>query len=324
MSGWEKFKKFIKNPGPWLWAFLAAFAVCAAAAVIVALIWNGTNPVSYFLYALMLALAIYCICAGAKPAKACIIKKLHSNRLTANLISDYGYRTVMFSLVSAVISGAYALFLAVLGAVYSSAWYGLFGGYYIVLTAMRALVIFGAHRIGKKYAKGQAARARTKLYFGCGAMLIVLALAFTALASVLMFGGRAAAFGLYGAIIMACYTFYKIIISAINALKTRKYRNFTLQSLRNINFADALVSLFALEIAMIATVGAAQAEDMTALNIAMGGVVFALTFGLGVYMMASAAVRLKKLTSAVGISEEVSEQKSENGERQTVEERDYE
>ena len=72
----------------------------------------------------------------------------------------------MFSLVSAVISGAYALFLAVLGAVYSSAWYGLFGGYYIVLTAMRALVIFGAHRIGKKYAKGQAARARTKLYFG--------------------------------------------------------------------------------------------------------------------------------------------------------------
>ena len=75
---------------------------------------------------------------------------------------------------------------------------------------------------------------------------------------------------------------------------------------------------------MIATVGAAQAEDMTALNIAMGGVVFALTFGLGVYMMGSAAVRLKKLTSAVGIPEEVSEQKSENGERQTVEERDYE
>lgn len=49
MKKGEKLKNFLKHPGVWLWAFYAALAFFGAACIIVAVLWNGENPVAYSL-----------------------------------------------------------------------------------------------------------------------------------------------------------------------------------------------------------------------------------------------------------------------------------
>ena len=87
-------------------------------------------------------------------------------------------------------------------------------------------------------------------------------------------------------------------VSAINAVKVKKFGDYGLQSLRNINFADALVSIFALQMAMVATFGGADDGGMYILNIFVGAFVFIATFALGIFMIVRAATRLNKLPSA--------------------------
>lgn len=299
MGRWQKFKNFIRRPGKWIWAFYGALALCAVASVLIAVFVNGANPVSYSLYAAMLALLIYCICVSVRPAREYVRAFVARHGLTSRLAADYGFRTFVFSVVGLAVCAVYGIYLAVAGLALGSAWHGFFAGYYIVLTLLRGAMLGGKLRIGRRYGGGpQAARtaerARAKLYLGCGAMFAVLAIAFSSLAGILIFSGRPSMFGIYGAIAMAVYTFYKIIVSAINVLKTKKMHDFTLQALRNISFADALVSVFALQIAMQATFGGSGESSMRALNIAMGIVVFAFTLGLGIYMIVRSAIELKR------------------------------
>lgn len=299
MTRWQKFKNFIRRPGKWIWAFYGALLFFALASVLLAVFVNGANPLSYALYAAMLALLIYCICVSVRPAREHVRAFVARHELTSRLAADYGFRTFAFSLAGLAVCAVYGLYLAVAGLVLHSAWHGFFAGYYMVLTCLRGAVIYGKLRTDKRYGgrpgcEGIAKRARIKLYLGCGAMFIVLAVAFTALAGILIFSGRPSMFGVYGAITMAAYTFYKIIVSAINALKTKKLRDFTLQALRNISFADALVSVFALQIAMEATFGGTEDQSMHTLNIVMGIAVFAFTLGLGIYMMVRSAAELRR------------------------------
>lgn len=294
MARWEAIKKFIKHPGRWLWAFWSALFVCVAAAILLAVFFNGANALSYSLYALILALTIYCVCVSVRPAKAAILKLLRSNRVTARFLKDYGYRAVIFSAFSLAVNFIYAVAMAVLGLALRSPWYGYFAGYYIVLTAMRAAVICGAQAIKRR--SSCCFRAMQKLYLACGCMIVVLSTAFATLAGYLVFSGTPARGGIYGAILLACYAFYKIISSAVHFARVRKFRDFLLQALSNINLADALVSVYALQISMVATFsqGADAAQQMFPLNIAMGAAVFLSVFCLGVYMAVRSAVGLKR------------------------------
>lgn len=299
MSRWEKFKKFLKNPGCWLWAFYAALALFVAADIVLAVFTGGANAVCYTFYFLTLITAVYCICAGVRPARAAFARMVNSNRILARMAEDYGYRTVAFSVISLAINGAYAIVQAVIGIVWSSAWYGLFSGYYMVLCLVRGAIIFGAHRIGHRDVGLAAQQGRLKLYCGCGALFMLLGVAFASLAGVLVFRETNVRGGLYGVIMMAAYAFYKIIVSAISMARVRKLHDYSVQALKNINFADALVSIFALQVTMLATLSAGDNPDyMTGMNIITGAAVFLATIGMGIYMIVRALKELHKFKHA--------------------------
>ena len=86
----ERIKKFLKDPGVWLWAFYAALAALIAACVCVLVLWNGENPVAYALYALSAALFGYCVYASVAPVKRLAAKAVKSNRLTARMARVVG------------------------------------------------------------------------------------------------------------------------------------------------------------------------------------------------------------------------------------------
>ena len=197
-------------------------------------------------------------------------------------------RTVALSIISLAINVAYAVYQGVLGIVFRSAWYGLFAGYYIVLSALRAVIIFlGTRKFAKEVSGGY------KVYLACGCMFLILSVSLATLAGYLITSGSTVHSGEITVISMAAYAFYKIIAAAIHIVKTRKYGSFSLQALRNISFADAVVSIFALQISMVATFGGG--EEMWLLNVVVGAAVVACTAGMGIYMMIRSACGLARL-----------------------------
>lgn len=295
MSRWEKFKKFLKNPGIWLLFFYAVFAAALAGSICLMALNMSENPLAYALYAISAILLGYCIYASVGPCRRLVYSVIHSNKLTERLVRDYGFRTAAFLGVSLAINAGYAVLQGVLGIIMHSYWYGLFAGYYIVLSVMRGVVLWQDVRSDRREDR---ARAKLKTFLACGGMLIILSVAFASLAGYLIISDRPSNYGVYGAIMMAAYTFYKITVSAINAVKVKKFGDYGLQSLRNINFADALVSIFALQMAMVATFGGADDGGMYILNIFVGAFVFIATFALGIFMIVRAATRLNKLPPA--------------------------
>ena len=87
---------------------------------------------------------------------------------------------------------------------------------------------------------------------------------------------------------------YRVILSVVQVFRVRKTGDPLLQSLRNINLSNALVSLFALQITLVAVNGSVD-EDMRVMNIITGFLVCALTIALGSYMIIRACRKLGQI-----------------------------
>ncbi|MDE5755969.1 MAG: hypothetical protein K2I23_02655, partial [Clostridia bacterium] len=77
-------------------------------------------------------------------------------------------------------------------------------------------------------------------------------------------------------------------------VKAKKQTDITIQAIRNINLADAAVSVLALQTSMFHTFGENdEAGFESILNGFTGAIVCALVFALGIYMIVKSQKRLK-------------------------------
>ena len=208
---------------------------------------------------------------------------------TDNLVRNYGMRTIVFAIGSFAISVAYGAYNFTLSALESSICYGVLAGYYILLAFMRGGVVF-YHRKRRKREKngkflGEEAK-QIKKYRDCGALLIVMTFALSLAVLQMVKDGKT--FTHTGLMIYASatYTFYKITMSIINIVKARKQNDMTVQAIRNINLADAIVSILALQTSMINSFGDGERmEFASSMNAVTGAIVCALVLALGIYMV---------------------------------------
>lgn len=96
----------------------------------------------------------------------------------------------------------------------------------------------------------------------------------------------------------AIHTFYKATMSVIHLVKAKKEQDYCIQSLRNIGFAEALVSLLALQTAMFASFSDGQMNTAIP-NAITGGVVVLIILTLGIYMIIKGKQQLKKINEGV-------------------------
>ena len=82
---------------------------------------------------------------------------------------------------------------------------------------------------------------------------------------------------------MAAYAFYKLTVSIITAVKAKNRGDLSVQAINSISFADSLVSIFALQTAMLQVFGNGVNARMT--NAMTGGAVLLTIIALGVYMV---------------------------------------
>lgn len=220
-----------------------------------------------------------------------LVKKLLAHPLGGRYITDVAFRAEVSLYPSFVINILYAAIKLVSGILYGSVWFITLSAYYILLAVMRFLLLTSAR---KRHVKSSIA-AEFKRYRVCGVLLAMMTLALSGM--ILFIVRQDGGYDYPGILIyvMAMYAFYAVITAIINIIKFRKHGSPVLSAAKAINLTAALVSMLALETAMLSQFG--QDNDplfrkiMTASS---GGVACVFVLGMAIYMIVHATKQLKK------------------------------
>ena len=92
----------------------------------------------------------------------------------------------------------------------------------------------------------------------------------------------------------AAYAFYKITMSIISFIRAHRQEDLTVRAIGNINLVDALVSILALQTALL-TMFSEGKVNISLFNTLTGIAVSGLSVGIGIYMIVSANKKMKEL-----------------------------
>lgn len=293
---WKKLWEQLKTPKPWLIVFsfvgffvFGGFSILSLFLGVEKLWFELLSYVCYALAALFLAYTVY-ICVRILPKLYRGGKeKLRAHKLFGKLIDDYGIRTVVFAGFSTALTLAFAVYHGVTAIFVRSVWYGALAAYYILLICMRSgLVLYHGRKRGKERDELREARK----YRNCGVAMSATILALSvAVAQMVAVGAGFERPGLM-IYVVASYTFYKLTMSVINFVRAQKNKDIGIEALRNVNVADAAVSLLALQTSMLKEFSNGGLDYVNAIT---GGGVCLFVFGLGVYMIIRGNRAIKNL-----------------------------
>lgn len=181
-------------------------------------------------------------------------------------------RTLRLAFASLSFNIAFASYHVVMGLVTSSWWLLTLGSYYLVLTVVRFVVL----------------RSKSKERFVTkftGWMLILLSIPLFGTVILSVVRDRGHERHMIVMIAMAVYAFTKITLATINLIKARRSTSATLVTLRNISFADAFVSIFALQRSMLVSFDGMSKVEIVIMNTILGSVVCVIVLLLGLNLV---------------------------------------
>ena len=191
-------------------------------------------------------------------------------------------RTLKLALASLTFNIAFAIYHLVLGAVTSSWWLLTLGSYYLILSIVRFAVI----------------RSKSKERFitkFTGWMLMVLSVPLVGTVILSVIRDRGHELHMIIMIAMAAYAFTKITLATIKFIKARRSTSATLITLRNISFADAFVSIFALQRSMLVSFEGMHETEIIIMNAALGSAVCVIVFLLGFNLVKNRKILFKNI-----------------------------
>lgn len=299
---WKRLLLWLKDPHGWglVPVYLLIFGVIAGGVCFLIFVPDriGFEAIGYFLYPLMALSLAYGVYVAVKRIYGAYCSLAESNRFLNRFKYDYEWRTILLSTGSSVVAGCMAAYFGVLFRYSLSVWYATLAFYYFVLVATRGGVLI-SRRYGRKMKEDDLSiRLRdANCYFGCGMLLIVLTFAFAGmhlLTVIRDYHNEYAGATIY---VAAAYAFWKISFAIYNLVKSGKREDLTVRSLRSINIADALVSIVALQAAMLETFSEEGVViDISGFNAATGAITATLIICLGCFMAVSGRRHIRELT----------------------------
>lgn len=304
----RKLWEWIKRPRGWvLIPFYIFTIVCIALAITFSIVGQSTgfSVISYVFYglaAVTLGYTVYTLVIFVPIIKRKVTEKLKAHEFTANVLEDYDFKTKVFALMSFAITVAFATMNLVSAIRYRLIWYGAIAAYYFVLILFRGAVLFANKKCAGKFADNaeKYEKSKWRIYLSSGAFLILVEFAMVGAVTQLMLSERPTQSGEIMAITNAAYTFYKITMAIVNLVKARKSCNPVTQSLRNLNFADACMSVVSLTVLMISTFEDSDSSAvMEYMKYTIGFVVCAAIIAMAVIMIVRADKKIKSLKEEV-------------------------
>lgn len=302
---WKK----ILNPPAWVQVltFIVTILSATLSLVMVGLgLENGALAIiAYILFGIAgvsLTYSVYLIIPLFPKMKSGMISWMEKHEFTHLLLRNFGFRTVIFAIGSFTMSLLFSGFNAYMGIANRSIWYGALAGFYIALAFLRGGVL-GYHkkRIGKKIQNDEYSKA--KVYRNSGIITLILNIALSSAIVQMIFSGEHFSYIGWTIFAYAAYAFYKITISIISFIRAHKQDDLTVRAIRNINLVDALVSILALQTALL-TMFSTDNVDISLFNTLTGVAVSVLSVSIGIYMIISANKKIKELQKEYSTNEQ--------------------
>ncbi len=298
----EKFKNLIQKllrPKVWFalcWIILSLAVIAVTlTSLIVKFLPAPVEYVFYGLSAVGLAYSVYIIVKVAPKIKGKIIEILKGWEFTKTVLENYGFRTVVFAIFSFAMSIAYAVMQGYVAIKNLSVWYGALATYYVVLAFVKGGLLNSKRSAKKRAKKGQDyTKNMINVYGLTGIGLFVLTVALSS--TIWNMVSRANTFSYPGFTIFAsaAYAFYKISMAIYNFVKARRFDDLTVRAIRNVNLSDALVSILALQTALLDQFGDGNQNNWI-FNLITGIAVSAIIIAVAIIMFIQSRKMFKKL-----------------------------
>ena len=264
--------------------------VAAVSLAYVFLLDHKNGPAAYFSYAVS-AYALVIVSIQAARLTLNVQNAVHRNRYIHRYLTDVPYKTHISLYMSLVANLLYAAMNLFLGGYYRSVWFGTLAVYYMMLAAMRFLLAAHVKRRGI----GTEPILELKRYRLCGVLLMLMNIALMGVVVLVIRKNEGFEYAGYLIYVMAVYAFYHVTTAIVNVVKYRKYKSPVMSAAKAVNLAAALVSMLALETAMLAQFS--DGQDASGLNQAMtaatGGVFCIFILGMGAFMLINSTKQLK-------------------------------
>ena len=280
--------------------FIVTIISATLSLVIVALGFENTALaiVAYILFGIAgvsLAYSVYLIIPLFPKMKASITAWMENHEFTYLLLRNFGFRTVIFAIGSFAMSLLFSGFNAYMGIVNRSIWYGALAAFYIALAFIRGGVLtYHSKKIGKQKDTQNDEYVKAKVYRNSGIITLILNIALSAAIAQMIFSGAHFTYIGWTIFAYAAYAFYKITMSIISFIRAHKQTDLTVRAIRNINLVDALVSILALQTALL-TMFSEEGVNISLMNTLTGIAVSVISISIGIYMIVSANKKMKEL-----------------------------
>lgn len=289
MKDWKQIGKRLLFPGRAV--LLAGVPLAAALLAYAFAVEGGEGIVSYVAFAFSSYMTVaVCACMPRLVREA--IALAHRIPWLHRYMTDDHVRMHVSLHLSLGLNMLYAVMKLIMGAYYRSAWFGTLGVYYALLTAMRFMLLGHVRR----NVPGRALASELKHFRLCGAVLIPMTIALTGVVILVIDRNEGFQYAGYLIYVAAMYAFYKVISAVVNLVKYRRYNSPVMSATKAVSLAAALVSVFALETAMLSQFG--QERDplfRRIMTTATGAGICAFILSMAAVMIIHATRRLKML-----------------------------
>ncbi|MBQ7335162.1 MAG: hypothetical protein IJW92_01645 [Clostridia bacterium] len=280
---------------PPLWLMILLIPICTAALVAVFLLNLSEHPVAYVIYVLsfytLSVVTVFCVKVLPGYYRS-IRKKVYDHPLGNRYMTDVVFRTHVSLYGSFAINLLYVAMKVTYGIIYSTAWFMLFAVYYAIMAIMRFVLVrnvqkngIGSHLIGE---------LRSSLV--CAVILLAVNAVLSGAVLMMVYSNRGFEYQGMLIYVMAAYTFYITTVAIVNIVKYRKYNSPILSMTKVISLASALISMLALETAMLSQFGGDTTPEFRRMMIiATGAGISATIVLMSGYVIVRNTLEIRKL-----------------------------
>ena len=197
------------------------------------------------------------------------------------LVASQRYRIVLSAAVSFLINLLYAMYHCILGVLNLSFWFIAMCAFYGILATMRFSAVL-CERNRHNPSHGDMERFVMKF---SGVLLILLGIVLAGVNYICLEQNIAAKYETILMITIAAYTFSKITMAIVRAVKQRSNPSLLLRTIRNIGYAEVAASVLTLQRSMLVSFGSMNSGGIYRMNALTGAAVCMFVLMLGFSMI---------------------------------------
>lgn len=304
MGFFKRILKKLAKPDKWVAVIAVALFAASLCGMLltlfcfrVAYLWYICN----LLTVIFLGYIIYMIVLLCKYLKPKVIIWSQKYPFTQKFVGSYDFRTIIYATFKFIVNVGYAVFNGVYGIIFRSPWYIALFVYHLVLSVARGSMVARSRITNRRqYTDAEREAERLKIYRAAGILLLVFTVALNGM--LFQMNKNAENGFVYGGMlifVVAGFTVYKVAMGVYNLVKAHGSDDYVTRAVRNINFAETLVSVLTLQSALTAEFSENGFSEWS--GVVLGSLICAATAFMGIYMIVNAR---RKLTQADALPEE--------------------